>query len=115
NVTGKAGEITLGDVLATSRDVSGSGATFTWVDESFLQEQEVEPWSHLPLWVGSELPGFDFVNCNKAFADGLRLRPLTQTIQDTLTWQATRPANHQWRAGLQPVRESELLRMWREI
>ncbi len=86
NVTGKVGDVTLGDVLATSRDVSGSEATFSWVDASFLSEQKVEPWSQLPLWIGAELPGFNQVNCDKAFADGLRIRPLAQTIQDTLTW-----------------------------
>jgi nucleoside-diphosphate-sugar epimerase len=112
NVTGKAGEITLGDVLTTSRDVSGSEATFTWVDESFLQAEEVASWSHLPLWLGAGLPGFNQVNCDKAFADELKIRPLTQTIQDTLAWQATRPTDHQWRAGLQPEREAELLQKW---
>ena len=113
NVTGKVGDVTLGDVLTTSRDVSGSDAAFSWVDASFLSEQKVEPWSQMPLWVGSELPGFNQVNCDKAFADGLKIRPLTETIQDTLTWQATRPAEHQWRAGLQPEREAELLQKWR--
>lgn len=112
NVTGQVGQVTLGDVLTISRDVSGSNATFTWVAESFLREQAVEPWSQLPLWIGSELPGFNQVNCDKAFAEGLKIRPLTETIQDTLTWQATRPAEHQWQAGLQPEREEKLLQKW---
>ena len=114
NVTGMAGQVTLGDVLAISRDVSGSDATFTWVEESFLREQEIEPWSHLPLWVGGGLPGFNLVSCDKAFADGLQIRPLADTVRDTLDWQATRPADHEWRAGLDPEREAELLQKWQE-
>ncbi len=115
NVTGQAGAVMLGDVLATSREISGSDATFTWVSESFLAENEVEPWSQLPLWVGSEVPGFSLVSCEKAFADGLVIRPLAETIQDTLTWQATRPADHEWRAGLSREREAELLEKWHVV
>ncbi|WP_420641178.1 NAD-dependent epimerase/dehydratase family protein [Candidatus Leptofilum sp.] len=112
NVTGQAGAVTLGDVLTTSRDISGSDATFTWVDEPFLTEHEVSTWTDLPLWVGSELPGFNLVNCDKAFADGLAIRPLAETIRDTLTWQATRPTDHEWRAGLKREQEAELLQKW---
>ena len=113
NVTGQPGQYTLGDVLTTSKDVSGSDATFTWVDESFLTEQEVSPWMNLPLWVGSEAPGFNLVNCDKAFADGLVIRPLTETIRDTLTWEkTTRPAESEWRAGISREREAELLQKW---
>lgn len=112
NVTGQAGAVKLGDVLTTSREVSGSDATFTWADEAFLTEHEVSVWIDLPLWVGSELPGFSLVNCDKAFADGLVIRPLAETVRDTLTWQATRPADHEWRAGLRREREAELLQKW---
>jgi 2'-hydroxyisoflavone reductase len=113
NVTGQAGEVTLGDVLTTSRAVSGSEAAFVWVSEPFLTQHEVGPWVNLPLWVGSDLAGLSQVNCDKAFADGLAIRPLAETIQDTLTWQATRPADHEWRAGLSREREAELLEKWR--
>ncbi len=115
NVTGRAGEVTLGDVLQTSRDVSGSDATFTWVSEPFLTENEVGPWVQLPLWVGSESPGFSLVSCEKAFADGLVIRPLAETIQDTLTWQATRREDREWRAGLSREREAELLEKWHDV
>jgi len=59
------------------------------------------------------VPGINLVSCEKAFADGLVIRPLAETIQDTLTWQATRPTDHTWRAGLTPEREAELLQKWR--
>ena len=112
NVTGQPGQLTMADVLTTCRDVSGSDATFTWAEETFLTENEVSAWMNLPLWVGSEAPGFNLVSCNKAFVDGLALRPLAETIRDTLTWAATRPADHEWRAGLRREREAELLQKW---
>lgn len=112
NVTGQPGEVTLGDVLTTCRAVSGSDATFTWIEESFLSDNEVSPWMNLPLWVGSEAPGFNLVNCAKAFAAGLVIRPLAETVRDTLTWAATRPADHEWRAGISREREADLLQKW---
>jgi hypothetical protein len=35
-------------------------------------------------------------------------------VHDTLTWQATRPADYTWRGGLTPEREAELLQKWHE-
>jgi hypothetical protein len=35
------------------------------------------------------------------------------TTADTLAWAPTRPAGHEWRAGLTPDREQELLQAWR--
>lgn len=115
NVTGRAGAVTLGDVLTTSREISGSDATVTWVSDAFLAENEVAPWTQLPMYLGSEVPGMNLVSCEKAFADGLVIRPLAETIQDTLTWQATRPSDHEWRAGLRREREAELLEKWHVV
>jgi len=115
NATGPASELTLGTVLDTCKAVSGSDAIFTWVSDAFLLEQEVAPYTEMPLWVPVEgYEGFDTFNCSKAIAVGLTFRPLTETVQATLDWLATRPADYQWRNGLKPEREAELLRLWRE-
>ncbi|MEW5985363.1 MAG: NAD-dependent epimerase/dehydratase family protein [Chloroflexota bacterium] len=113
NATGPAAPLTLGDVLTTSRQVSRSEATFTWVNEQFLLEAGVQPWSEMPLWVpGEEAAGFHRFNCQKAIGTGLTFRPLVDTIRDTLGWAAGRPADHPWRAGISRQREEELLRAW---
>ncbi len=52
NATGPESPLTLGDVLETSRKVCATDAEFVWMSEQFLQENEVQPWSHMPLWVG---------------------------------------------------------------
>jgi 2'-hydroxyisoflavone reductase len=54
--------------------------------------------------------GIFLVNNDKAITAGLTFRPLSDTIKDTLTWDATRPSNIERQAGLKPVRERELLR-----
>ena len=112
NVTGPDYRLTLGDVLRTCCQVSASDADFTWVSDAFLLEHEVAAYTEMPLWVPAEYPGFDRFDVSKALRNGLAFRPLEQTVRDTLEWQATRPAGHEWRGGLTSEREAELLRIW---
>ena len=60
-----------------------------------------------------EARGIFAFNSGKAIAAGLAFRPVADTVRDTLAWDATRPADIQWRAGLKPEREAELLQAWR--
>ena len=115
NATGPDYPLTLEQVVETCKAVSGSDARWIWVDEQFLLEHEVKPWSEVPLWIADEpeLAGFDAVNIGKALAEGLSFRPLAATIADTLAWNKTRPADAERKAGLQPSREAQLLEQWR--
>ncbi|MCA9934259.1 MAG: NAD-dependent epimerase/dehydratase family protein [Ardenticatenaceae bacterium] len=114
NATGPAGELTMSEVLDTCKAISGSDATFTWVSNAFLQEQEVAAYTEMPLWVPPEgYEGFDAFDCTKSIAAGLTFRPLAETVQATLEWLTTRPADYEWRNGLKPEREGELLRLWK--
>jgi len=112
NATGPAGPLTLGEVLDTSRAVTGSDATFTWVSEDFLKEHNVTPYTEMPLWVPSEEAGFGRFNLARALAAGLTFRPLAETIRDTLAWDNARPADAERRHGLKPAREADLLAAW---
>ena len=115
NVTGPDYKLSMKAVLDACSDVSKSDAKFTWVSDEFLQENEVGAYVELPLWVPSEgFAGFSTVNCQKAFNAGLTFRPLKQSTVDTLEWLNTRPADYEWRGGLKPEREAELLKLWRE-
>lgn len=106
---------TLGEIFEASQRISGSDATVTWVSEEFLLANEVAPWGQMPLWVGDspEYAGFSYFDTSAAMAHGLTFRPLEQTVRATLDWAATRPADHQWRAGITREREAELLANWR--
>lgn len=113
NATGPADRLTFGDFLTSCQKVTGGDATPVWVDEAFLLEQNVAPYTELPLWVPAAYAGFNTCRFQRALHAGLTHRPLTVTIQDTLAWQTARPADHTWRAGLTTARESELLGHWR--
>lgn len=115
NAKGPADPLPLRQFLEQCRDGSGGDATLTWVSEPFLLEHEVVPYVQLPLWVPSTLIGFPRVDCRKAIAAGLHFRPLHETIQDTLTWNATRPTDGPLRAGLTAQHEQQLLREWHQV
>jgi 2'-hydroxyisoflavone reductase len=110
NAVGPVSQLAFGSLLEVCREVAGSDATVTWVDEQFLLDQGVEPWSELPLWIPSSWPdeaGFDQIDGSRAFAAGLVLRPLEETVAATL-------AETEWAIGssLTPEREIELLNAW---
>jgi 2'-hydroxyisoflavone reductase len=115
NATGPDYALTMGRLLEECKAVSGSDARFVWVDEKFLLHRDVRPWMELPIWVpdAEEYRGFHAVSVDKAIQAGLTFRPLAETVRDTLKWDATRPPDHEWRAGMKPERERELLREWR--
>lgn len=114
NTIGPEPETTMGATLESCRRICGSNAAFTWVDEAFLLENEVGAYVEMPLWVPEEYRAFDAFSADKAVAAGLTYRPIDDTIRATLTWQATRPADYQWRAGLTRERERELLTKWHQ-
>lgn len=112
HATGPAETLTLQSTLEVCRTVTEAGASFTWVSEAFLLENEVTPWMELPLWVPAEADGMLQADIGRALANGLTFRPLAETVRDTLAWTKARPATYEWRAGLSPEREAELLRVW---
>lgn len=112
NTTGPARPLTMLAFLEACRQVAGSAAHFTWVDEDFLAREKVQPYMELPLWIPS---AHDTVNCARARAAALSHRLLEETIADTLRWDHTRPAGHPWRAGLPAKRETQLLSRWRQL
>lgn len=109
---------TMKDVLDECRSSSGSDAVFTWVSEAFLHREEVAAWSQMPLWLPEEdaprLNGFMFVNVDKAVAAGLRIRPLGDTIRDTLAWARSELSDAPLKAGIDAEREQALFRQWHQ-
>lgn len=115
NATGPEEPLTLGRLLDTCRQVSGSAASFTWVSDAFLQENGVISYTELPLWLPLEEAAWEMVSIHKALDAGLTFRPLEQTVRDTLEWDRTRPADAPRRNGLVAEREANLLDGWRKI
>ena len=81
--------------------------------QDWLREQGVNEWSgprSLPLWL--EDPDWHGMNARsnaRARSAGLRLRPLRQTLQDTLAWEEAAGVARPRGAGLTPEEERELL------
>jgi 2'-hydroxyisoflavone reductase len=116
NATGPDYDLTLGTMLETCKQVSGSDAIFRWTPVEFLSQNNVAPWSDMPVWVPDtpEEAGFSKVDVSKAIKAGLTFRPLADTVRDTIEWAKTRPVDYAWRAGLKAEREAELLELMRE-
>jgi 2'-hydroxyisoflavone reductase len=93
---------------AIAATVAPPDVTITWVDADLvLALDDVS----IPLWMAGDPERFvSAASPAAAVAAGLRLRPLTDTIRDTLDWCSTQ---QQLAApGLSPERETELLAAW---
>lgn len=114
DVVSPAGTLTLGRVLDACVTVADGDARPVWVDESFLLERGVEPWTELPLWTpGEDMAGFQRSDVSRALAAGLSIRPIAETVADTLRW--AQEANPGPGGSMTREREGALLREWRLI
>ena len=117
NAGGMPKTLTMRNVLDESKSVSQSDASFIWVDEEFLLQENVKAWGEMPLWLPEDaaphLKGFMFINCEKALAAGLAFRLLRDTVADTLVWHRTNQTN-ELKAGINRDKEREVLRKWHE-
>lgn len=92
----------------------GKRARLEWVPEDFLLAHGVAPWSELPMWVPAADAGIHAPDLSRAKAAGLRLRPLTDTVRDTLAYERGLPSDARaGSAAMSRDRERELLAEWR--
>lgn len=122
NLTGPAQPFTIGGMLQAACDTLNPTAQLQWVDEKFLADAGVAPWSDLPVWLPRAQAGLHRVNINRALATGLHCRPLADTLSDTAQWlqdpvAPTSDATALPRppVGLAPEREAALLQAWRDL
>ncbi|MQS11160.1 NAD-dependent epimerase/dehydratase family protein [Streptomyces kaniharaensis] len=117
NVVSPAGHATTESLLEACVRATGSDAELCWTDPERIVAAGVEPWTELPIWVA---PGelYDYLHNTsvaRAVADGLRCRPVTETVEDTWAWLRSIGGSAPQRAdrpnvGLDPEREAELLK-----
>jgi 2'-hydroxyisoflavone reductase len=102
NAAGPDYPVTFETFLDTCRDVSGSDADFVWINDKFLLDAGLIPWTEVPLWIPGEEANrfFMAVSVEKALAAGVRVRPLAESIRDTMEWDCSRPSDVERRAGL---------------
>ena len=123
NATSPPGMFTIGDVVAAS--ITAANATVkpspapspVWVPTEFLEKQKVQPWSDMPVWIpaAGEYAGFADAGVTRALREGLSIRPVQPTVNDTLAWHLQRPEAERAKlsAGLTPEREQAVLDAWR--
>jgi 2'-hydroxyisoflavone reductase len=108
----------MGRMLDDIRAGLGVDATFTWVPEGFLEEQEVLRQVNGLASTAVRVPGlegYNQYNVDKAVGAGLSLRPIGVTARDTVDWFNSIPEED--RPGgrtLSPEREAEVLAAWHE-
>ena len=101
NATGPAGTTTLGGLLETCREVTGSDAELVPVPEADLLAAGVQPWLHLPFWLPREEAATAWdVDTTRARALGLPSRPVRDTVADTWAWLQGDPVRRPARPGL---------------
>ena len=125
NVTSPPGHFTIGQVINESVAAANelarpeSAPQAVWIPTEFLEQQLGSAlMSDFPIWLPArdELAAFAEVNVTRALNAGLRLRPLSMTVHDTLKWHLARPAAARAhpKAGVSANREREVLVAWRK-
>lgn len=115
NLAGPDAPLSMAAFLQALQETLRPDAVLRWVDESFLLEQGVAPWSELPVWLAGADAALHRVDTRRARATGLRCRPLRESIVDTWAWlQAAGPSAFpsQGAPGLASAREAALLAAW---
>ena len=112
NAGSPAGQWTMNDLVAAASASVRHPPRPAWVDDAVLAAHGVTPWVGLPLWLTEsdpEVAGFMQFDCSRARDAGLRLRPLTQTIEDTAAWLAVRDNSNAWQHVLSADQERAIL------
>lgn len=109
NLNGPLEPIGMGTLLETARDTLNPQARLTWVDEAFVLEQGVAPWSDMPVWIPRADAAMHTLSVAAAAATGLQIRPLADTLRDTAHW--LREASGK-AVGLAPEKEAAVLAAW---
>ncbi len=106
----------IGELLDACLVAAGGDASPTWVPADFLAAHDLQAWRDLPAWVDADGPMAGSLSWSsaKALAAGLRFRPVSATVADTLAWFRTLPAERRsaLRAGLPAEKEREVLAAW---
>ncbi|MBT2399859.1 NAD-dependent epimerase/dehydratase family protein [Streptomyces sp. ISL-100] len=108
------GRCTMGELLETMREVTGSDAELVWVPDDDLLAAGVRPYVDIPLWLPAAMRGgINDVDVSAAHRAGLDTsRPLRDTLADSWSW-LEREGEPPWQGattrGLDPAVEQRVL------
>jgi 2'-hydroxyisoflavone reductase len=99
--------------LAVARRVAGHTGPLAVATPDWLHQHDVGEWAgerSLPLWLSDpDWRGMSARSNARAKAAGLTLRPLAETLVDSLVWEVSRGIDVPRRAGLTSAEEARLL------
>jgi 2'-hydroxyisoflavone reductase len=107
------GPVNLLESIRLASEISDIDTQFVPVSVEFAEKNESLELigGKLPMWIaGADNVGFRAAINERARQAGLTLRPLRETVVDTLAWiQERQAAGHEWKAGLTEQEEASLL------
>jgi 2'-hydroxyisoflavone reductase len=88
NAVSRPGHTRMGDLLNTCNDVAGGRADLVWLTPEAIEAAGVSGWTQLPIWAPptGDLAGLHAGDVTAAFSEGLRCRPMADTVSDTWRW-----------------------------
>jgi 2'-hydroxyisoflavone reductase len=103
--------IPIAEFLQECRAATFSDADLAWVPSGRLLAAGAAPWMGVPMWIGDPAVagGISDVDNARAVAAGLVLRPVIETIRDTLAWDIARGGPDPGKEGLTAEEEQRLL------
>jgi 2'-hydroxyisoflavone reductase len=119
NVNGfRFGELTDACIAAANKQAAPKDKPrAVYLPAEFLEEQKVEPWSEMPVWLPAKGDEAAFAGTSNkaAMAKGLKITPLRKTVNDTMAWHLARPAEERdkLKAGIAPDKETTVLAAWK--
>lgn len=104
--------------LEAARQLAGASADVVAAPEGWLLARGANYWAgpdSLPLWLPPGHEGFATRSSASARAAGLRTRPWTDTLRDTLADERRRGLGRERRAGMSPETERRILAEYRAL
>ncbi|TQV88090.1 SDR family oxidoreductase [Aliikangiella coralliicola] len=117
NAQTNGGDITIRQLLEACVNTLNPEAKLVWVPTPFLEKHEVAPWQEMPVWLPAKdnYAGAGSMSSVKAYANGLKQRPIETVVKDCYNWFITLPSSRQTqlRAGLSAEKEAKVLKAWK--
>lgn len=86
NAISPLGHTTIAELLQRCLETTKADADLTWLPPDFLEEQGIEQWTEMPLWVAPDYSGMFKIDTSRAAVSGLVCRPSRETVADTWDW-----------------------------
>lgn len=114
----KFGELTDASIAAANKQAKpASPPRAIYLPTEFLEEQKVEPWGEMPVWLPAKGDEAAFAGTSNAAAraKGLTITPIRKTVDDTMAWHLARPAEERekLKSGIAAHKEATVLAAWK--